>query len=44
MEDLAVITALNQSSSFEENFVLFKEKNKNVIHQSRSVRIGKIGS
>ena len=26
MEDLAVITALNHSGSFGENFVMFKEK------------------
>ena len=41
MEDLVVITALNHSGSFGENFIKFKEKNKIVIHQPRSVRIGK---
>ena len=42
MEDLAVITALNHSGSFGENFVMFKEKkNKNVTHPPKSVRIGK---
>ena len=41
MEDLAVFTALNHSGSFGKNFVKFKKKNKNVIHQPRSVRIGK---
>ena len=41
MEDLVVITAINHSGSFGENFIKFKEKNKIVIHQPRSVRIGK---
>ena len=41
MEDLVVITALNHSGSFGENFIKFKEKSKIVIHQPRSVRIGK---
>ena len=41
MEDLAVFTALNRSGSFGKNFVKFKKINKNVIHQPRSVRIGK---
>ena len=40
MEGLAVITALNHSGSFVKNFVELK-KNKNVIHQPRSVRKGK---
>ena len=37
MDDLA----LNHSGSLGENFLKFEEKNKNVIHQPRSVRIGK---
>ena len=41
MEDPAVITALNHSGCFGRNLVQFKEKNKDVIHQSKSVRIGK---
>ena len=41
MVDLAVITALIYSGSLGKNFVKFKEKNKNVIHQPRSVRIRK---
>ena len=43
MVDLAVITALIYSGSLGKNFVKFKEKNKNVIHQPRSVRIGNLG-
>ena len=38
MEDLAVITALNNSDSFGKNFVKLKKK---VIHKPRSVRIWK---
>ena len=42
MEDLALITALNHSVSFCKHFCKFPEKkNKNVIHQLRSVRIRK---
>ena len=41
MKDLEVVTALNHSSSFGKDFVKFKGKNKNFIHQPRSVRIGK---
>ena len=37
MKDLAVIIALNHSSSFSKHSVL--EKNKNCIHQLRLVRI-----
>ena len=40
MENLAVITALYHSGSFQ-NHSLGLKKNKNVIHQPRSVRIGK---
>ena len=40
MENLAVITALYHSGSFRNHLLGFK-KNKNVIHQPRSVRIGK---
>ena len=32
MEDLAVITTLNRSSSLGKNFVKFKEKSTNAIH------------
>ena len=31
MEDIAFITALNHSGSFGENFVMFKEKKKNML-------------
>ena len=41
MEDIAIITVLNYSGSFGKNFVEFKGKNKNVIHQPKSVRIEK---
>ena len=41
MKDLEVVTALNHSSSFGKDFIKFKGKNKNFIHQPRSVRIGK---
>ena len=41
MEDVAIITALNHSGSFGKNFVEFKGKSKNFIHQPRSVPIGK---
>lgn len=38
MEDLAVITALNNFGSFRKNFIKFKEKkNQNVIHQPKLV-------
>ena len=40
MENLAVITALYHSGSFRNHLLGFR-KNKNVIHQPRSVRIGK---
>ena len=40
MEYLVVITVLNHSDSFGQNFVKFKEK-KNVIHQPWLSRIGK---
>ena len=43
MEDLAVITALNQSSSFEENFVLFKEKIKMLFTSLGRSVLGKLG-
>ena len=39
MENLAVITALYHSGSFRDHLLGFR-KNKNVIHQLRSVRIG----
>ena len=42
MVDLSVITAVIYSGSLGNNFVRFKEKNKNVIHQPRSVRIGNL--
>ena len=41
MEYLVVITVLNHSGSFGQNFVKFKKKNKNVIHQPWLSRIGK---
>ena len=41
MEFLVVITVLNHSDSFGQNFVKFKKKNKNVIHQPWLGRIGK---
>ena len=41
MEFLVVITVLNHSDSFGQNFVKFKKKNKNVIHQPWLSRIGK---
>ena len=41
MKDLEVVTALNHSSSFGKDFIKLKGKNKNFIHQPRSVRIGK---
>lgn len=41
MKDLEVVTALNHSSSFGKDFVKFKGKNKNFIHQPRSVRMRK---
>lgn len=41
MEDLEIVTAVNHSSSFGKDFIKFKGKNKNFIHQPRSVRIEK---
>ena len=41
MEDLAVITPLNHLGSFGKNFVKFKGKSKNVIHQPGLVCIRK---
>lgn len=41
MKDLEIVTAVNHSSSFGKDFIKFKGKNKNFIHQPRSVRIGK---
>ena len=41
MEDLEIVTAVNHSSSFGKDFIKFKGKNKNIIHQPRSVRIEK---
>ena len=41
MEDLAVIKAPNHSISFGRILLSLREKNKNVIHHPRSVRIGK---
>ena len=40
MENLAVITVLYHSGSFRNHLLGFR-KNNNVIHQPRSVRIGK---
>ena len=40
MEKIAVITVLYHSGSFRNHLLGFR-KNKNVIHQPRSVRIGK---
>ena len=40
MENLAVITALYHSGSFRNHLLGFRKK-KSVIHQRRSVRIGK---
>ena len=41
MENLAVIAALYHSDSFRNHLLGFLEKKENVIHQPRSVRIGK---
>ena len=43
MEDLTILNNYIPKSlfSFGKSFVEFKGKNKNVIHQPRSVRIGK---
>lgn len=41
MKDLEIVTAVNHSSSFGKDFIKFKGKNKNFIHQPRSVRIEK---
>ena len=41
MEDLAVIKAPNHSISLERILLSLREKNNNVIHHPRSVRIGK---
>ena len=41
MENLAVITALYHSRAFRNHLLGFRKKNKKVIHQPRSVRIGK---
>ena len=37
MKDLEIVTAVNHSSSFGKDFIKFKGKNKNFIHQPRSV-------